>query len=98
MELRFAPLRNFLGGNCVKILTYTYAHASSSDPDGYGRCAVGGVAPRVNLVEFYARIYINDVGRLHCRLVDAESPVRRERHRVTQQDREISLGDAIEMK
>ena len=59
---------------------------------------MGGVLSHLNQVEAYARLDSEAAGRLRIRLVEAESTIRHERHRATQQDREIPIGDAIELK
>ena len=84
--------------NCVKILMYSYVLVSSNDPGGQEWCALDGVLSHLNQVESYARLDSKASGSLHGRLVEAESPIRHERHRVTQQDHAISLGDAIELE
>ena len=83
--------------NCVKILMYSYVLVSSLDPGGEEWCTLDGMLSRLNQVEAYARLDSKAFGRLHNRLVEAESTIRHEWHRVAQQDREISLHDAIEL-
>ena len=83
--------------NCVKILMYSYVLVSSVDPDGEEWCTLDGALSHLNQVEAYARMDSKAFGKLHARLVDAEAAIRHEWHRVTQQDREISLDDAIEL-
>ena len=58
---------------------------------------MGGALSHLNQVESYARLDSKAFARLHSRLVEAESSIRHDRHRVAQQDREISLNDAIEL-
>ena len=57
-----------------------------------------GVLARINIAESYARLDSKATSSLHSRLVEAEATTRHERHRVMQQDREISLGGAIELR
>ena len=83
--------------NCVKILMYTYVLVSSNDPDGEEWCTMDGALSHVNQVEAYARLDSKGFGSLHSRLVEAESSIRHEWHRVTQQDQSISLDDAVEL-
>ena len=77
---------------------YSYVLVSSGGPDGEEWCTLDGALSHLNQVEAYARMDSKAFGRLHARLVEAESAIRHERHRVSQQDREISLDDAIELK
>ena len=84
--------------NCVKILMYSYLLVSSSDPDGEEWCTMDGVLSHINVVESYARLDSKALSSLHSRLVEAEATIRHEWHRVMQQDREISLDDAIELR
>ena len=60
-------------------------------------CTMDGVLSHINQVESYARLDSKAFASLHSRLVEAESTIRHEWHRVTQQDRSISLDDAIEL-
>ena len=83
--------------NCVKILMYSYVLISASDPEGEEWCTLDGVLSHLNQVEAYARLDSKAFGRLHGRLVEAESAIRHEWHRVTQQDPAISLNDAVEL-
>ena len=83
--------------NCVEILMYSYVLVSPNDPDGEEWCALDGVLSHLNQVEAYARLDSKAVGSLHGRLVEAEASIRHEWHRVTQQDHELSLDDAIEL-
>ena len=83
--------------NCVKISTYTYLLISPNDPDGEDWCAMDGVLSHINQVEAYARLDSKSFGSLHSRLVEAESSIRHEWHRVAQQDQGISLDDAVEL-
>ena len=83
--------------NCVKILMYTYVLVSCVDQDGEEWCTLDGVLTHLNMVEAYARLDSKALRSLHSRLVEAESSIRHEWHRVTQQDREPSLNDAIEL-
>jgi len=57
-----------------------------------------GVLSHINVVESYARLDSKALSSLHSRLVEAEATIRHEWHRVMQQDREISLDDAIELR
>ena len=77
---------------------YTYTLVSCVDPDGEEWCTLDGVLTHLNMVEAYARLDSKATCSLHSRLVEAESSIRHEWHRVTQQDRELSLNDAIELK
>ena len=76
---------------------YTYTLVSCVDPDGEEWCTLDGVLTHLNMVEAYARLDSKGFGSLHSRLVEAESSIRRERHRVAQQDQSISLDDAVEL-
>ena len=77
---------------------YSYLLVSSNDPDGDEWCKMDGALSHLNQVESDARLDSKAFGSLHIRLVEAESAIRHEWHRVTQQDRAISLGDAIELR
>ena len=46
----------------------------------------------------YARLGSKDSGSLHVRLAEPEPTIRHERRRGAQQDREISLDGAIELR
>ena len=58
---------------------------------------MGGILSHICHVEQYARLDSKAGGSLHIRLVEAEESTRREWHRVTQQEKGASLGDAIEL-
>ena len=83
--------------NCVRILSYTYVLVSAADKAESEWCAMDGVLQHVNTVEQYARWDSKSTAGLHPRLIEAESTIRHEWHRLMQQDRSISLEDAIEL-
>ena len=76
---------------------YSYVLVAPNDPDGEEWCAMDGALSHLIQVEAYARLDSKAYGSLHSRLVEAEMSIRHEWHRVAQQDRGISLDDAIEL-
>ena len=84
--------------NCVGVLMYTYSSASSNDPDGSEWRTMGGILSRICHVEQYGRIDRKAQGALRSRLVDAESSIRHERNPGTGQEKDASLGNAIELR
>ena len=80
---------------CVRILCYSYALVSAGDGPDEERCNLDGVMSHLATVESYARMDSKAGSVLHSHLVEAESSIRHERHRILQQDTALSLnGDA----
>ena len=59
---------------------------------------MGGVLSRICHSEQYGRIDSNASGALNSRLAYAESSIRHDRHRATQQEKDASSDDAIELR
>ena len=83
--------------NCVRILSYSYVLVSAGDTTGNEWCTMDGVLLHLNIVEQYARWDSKSTGSFHSRLVEAETSIRHEWHRIMQQDKSMSLDDAIEL-
>ena len=83
--------------NCVRILSYTYVLVAAGDKAESEWRTMDGVLQHLNAVEQYARWGNKTSVSLHPRLIEAETTIRHEWHRLTQQDRSISLDDAIEL-
>ena len=59
--------------------------------------AMAGVLMRLNTVGKYYRWGIKSAATLHSRLVEDETTIRHEWHRLMQQDKSITLDDAAEI-
>ena len=81
----------------MEILCYSYVLVSANDVAGSEWCTVDGSLLHLNVVEQYARWGGKSAASLHSRLVEAESTIRHERNRLMQQDKSITLDDAIEL-
>ena len=81
----------------VRIFPYTYILVSAGDPAGGAWCAIDGALKRLETVDQYSRWGIKYAAALHSRLVEAETAIRHEWHRLTRQDKSITIDDAVEL-
>ena len=78
-------------------MIYSYVLASLADSNEPEWRAVGGILPHLCAVEMYARMDSRSGRRLHPRLVEDESTIRRERRRYQQHDPTLPLCDCEEL-
>ena len=76
---------------------HAYVLVSCKDPPESEWCSLDGALAHLCAVESYSRLESKATNSMHSTLVEAESSIRHEWHRILQLDQTLTLNDAIEV-